>query len=97
MYPLFHAYRLTRRCPCGVVVNMLDCNIIVNSYHIIKFTFSLLPLETWRCPWRNGYRHRKWTRLHEFKSLTRLIAFSHSTNTLGKGVNPIILPPDMGK
>ena len=22
---------------------------------------------------------------------------SHSTNTLGKGVNPIILPPAMGK
>ena len=25
------------------------------------------------------------------------IAFSHSTNTLGKGMNPIILPPAMGK
>ena len=25
------------------------------------------------------------------------IAFSHSTNTLGKGLNPIILPPAMGK
>ena len=23
--------------------------------------------------------------------------FSHSTNTLGKGMNPIILPPAMGK
>ena len=23
--------------------------------------------------------------------------FPHSTNTLGKGMNPIILPPDMGK
>ena len=38
-----------------------------------------------------------WTRRHEFKSWTRLIAFSHSTNTLGKGMNPIILPPAMGK
>ena len=28
---------------------------------------------------------------------TSLIAFSHSTNTLGKGMNPIILPPAMGK
>ena len=26
-----------------------------------------------------------------------LIAFSHSTNTLGKGINPIILPPAMDK
>ena len=51
----------------------------------------------WRCSWCNGYRHRKWTRRHEFKSWARLIAFSHSTNTLGKGMNPIILPPAMGK
>ena len=29
----------------------------------------------WGCPWCNGYRHRKWTRRHEFKSWTRLIAF----------------------
>ena len=24
-------------------------------------------------------------------------SISHSTNTLGKGINPIILPPAMGK
>ncbi len=30
----------------------------------------------------------------EFKSWTRLIAFSH---TLEKGMNPIIFPPAMGK
>ena len=28
-----------------------------------------------RCPWCNGYRRRKWTQRHEFKSWTRLIAF----------------------
>ena len=48
-----------------------------------------------RCPWCNGYRRRNWTRRHEFKSWTDCI--SHSTNTLGKGMNPIILPPAMGK
>ena len=32
---------------------------------------------------------------HEFKSWTDCI--SHSTNTIGKGMNPIILPPAMGK
>ena len=48
-----------------------------------------------RCPWCNGYRHRNWTRRHEFKWWTDCI--SHSTNTLGKGMNPIILPPAMGK
>ena len=48
----------------------------------------------WRCPWCNGYRRRKWTRQHKFKSLTRLIAFHIA---LGKDMNPIILPPAMGK
>ena len=43
----------------------------------------------------NGYRRRNWTRRHEFKSWTDCI--SHSTNTLGKGMNPNILPPAMGK
>ena len=28
-----------------------------------------------RCLWCNGYRRRKWTRRHEFKSGTRLIAY----------------------
>ena len=48
-----------------------------------------------KCPWCNGYRRRKWTRRHEFKSWTDCI--SHSTKTIGKGMNPIILPPAMGK
>ena len=29
----------------------------------------------WRYPWCSRYRRRKWTRWHEFKSWTRLIAF----------------------
>ena len=29
----------------------------------------------WRCPWCNGYHHRKWTQQHKFKFWTRLIAF----------------------
>ena len=49
----------------------------------------------WRCPWCNGYRRRNWTRRHEFISWTDWS--SHSTNTLGKGIKPIILPPAMGK
>ena len=28
-----------------------------------------------RYPWCNGYRRRKWTRRHKFKSWTRLVAF----------------------
>ena len=51
----------------------------------------------WRCLWCNGYRRRKWTRRHEFKILDETDYISRSTNTLGKGMNPIILPPAMGK
>ena len=36
------------------------------------------------CPWCNGYRRRKWTRKHEFKSWTRLIAFHIALIPLGK-------------
>ena len=38
----------------------------------------------WRCPWCNGYRRRKWTRRHEFKSWTRIIAFHIALISLGK-------------
>ena len=34
--------------------------------------------------WCNGYRPRKWTRRHEFKSWTRLIAFHIALIPLGK-------------
>ena len=37
-----------------------------------------------RCPWCNCYRRRKWTRRHEFKSWTRLIAFHIALIPLGK-------------
>ena len=37
-----------------------------------------------RCPWCNCYRRRKWTRRHEFKSWTRLIAFPIALIPLGK-------------
>ena len=37
-----------------------------------------------RCLWCNGYRRRKCTRQHEFKSWTRLIAFHIALILLGK-------------
>ena len=46
--------------------------------------------------WCNGY-------VMEMETATRVQildetdCISHSTNTLGKGMNPIILPPAMGK
>ena len=47
-----------------------------------------------RCPWCNGYLRRKWTRR---QILDETDCISHSINTLGKGMNPIILPSAMGK
>ena len=44
-----------------------------------------------------------WLSSQEMDSATRVQildeagCISHSTNTLGKGMNPIILPPAMGK
>ena len=38
----------------------------------------------WRCPWCSRYRRRKWTRRHEFKSWTTLIAFHIALIPLGK-------------
>ena len=36
------------------------------------------------CPWCTGYRRRKWTRRHEFKSWTRPIAFHIALIPWGK-------------
>ena len=40
-----------------------------------RVSLGLTGGRLWRCPWCNGYRRRIWTRRHEFKSWTRLIAF----------------------
>ena len=39
----------------------------------------------------------KWTRRDEFKSWTILIAFHIALIPIGKGMNPIILPPAMDR
>ena len=66
----------------------------------LTINVRLKPLRTFlhttfrRCPWCNGYRRRKWTRRHEFKSWTTLTALHIALIPLG---NPIILPPAIGK
>ena len=40
--------------------------------------------KTWRYTWCNSYRCWKWTRRHDFKSWTRLIAFHIALIPLGK-------------
>ena len=51
---------------------------IGNTYYF-KIYLSNISI----CPWCKGYRHRKWTRRHEFKSWTRLIAFHIDLIPLG--------------
>ena len=63
--------------------------IVFNHYiRSIALCFSLSldskVTENGWCPWCNGYRHREWTRRHEFKSWTRLIAFHIALIPLGK-------------
>ena len=67
------------------------------SMYCCSFACKSVPVDKWSCPWCNGYRRRKWTRRHEFKPWARLIEFSIAHSTLGKGINPIILPPAKGK
>ena len=51
----------------------------------------------WRCPWRNGNGHGVGNGHGDTSSNPGQDCISHSTNTLGKGMNPIILPPAMDK
>ena len=60
---------------------------LMPSIHVLHqfFNESGLCHNTFsKCPWCNGYRRRKWTLRHEFKSWTRLIAFHIALIPLGK-------------
>ena len=52
---------------------------------------------TKRCPWCNGYCPLEMDTATQVQILDETDCISHSTNTLGKGLNPIILPPATGK
>ena len=49
------------------------------------------------CPWCNGYSRRGMDTATRVQILDETDCISHSTNTLGKGMNPIILLLAMGK
>ena len=59
----------------------LTASLLVNTF-FCKYNSFLLYLLRW--PWCNCYRRRKWTRRHEFKSWTWLIAFHIALIPLGK-------------
>ena len=52
--------------------------------HTDIYIYIYIYIYTYICPWCNGYRRRKWTRRHKFKSWTRLIAFHIALIPLGK-------------
>ena len=52
--------------------------------YLINFSLGNFGLVAYQRSWCNGYRRRKWTRRHEFKSETRLIAFHIALIHLGK-------------
>ena len=62
-----------------IVDKIYDISITIYVIIIIVILFII-----WKYPWCNGYRRRKWTRRHEFKSWTRLIAFHIALIPLGK-------------
>ena len=71
-------------CVCGSVFKLL----FSSHFGLIPVLRILEKLSNvkfvWRCRWCNGYRRRKWTRRHEFKSWTKLIAFHIALIPLGK-------------
>ena len=66
------------RSPHGTAANMLNCGLEISKFELQSHYYVYL------CPWCNGYRRRNWTRRHEFKSWTRLIAFHIALIPLGK-------------
>ena len=50
-----------------------------------------------RCSWFNGYPRKKMDTATRVQILDETDCISHDTNTLGKGMNPIIFPPVIGK
>ena len=66
-------------------MNKILCDTELQTNHPIqKIRLSINKKKRWRCPWCNGYCRRTWTRRHEFKSWTWLIAFHIALIPLGK-------------
>ena len=92
-------YKLFIRNVCVYFGSSLLFKHVLNKdtfclYYFIKILSSFLIR---RSPLCNGYRHMKIDTATQVQILADANCISHSTNTLGKGMNPIILPPAMGK
>ena len=74
-------WKLTEMCmprKLWAKYGLVDC--VITQHDILR----VYKCNLMRCPWSNGYRRRKWTRRHEFKSWPRLIAFHIALIPLGK-------------
>ena len=69
-------------CVCSYIW-LLVCVWVYDDTYITEHIWRC-PWCNRRCLWCNGYRRRKWTWRHEFKSWTRLIAFHIALIALGK-------------
>ena len=63
---------------------ILTASTMVSYFFLFGKQFDLLHVHKHWSPWCNGYRRRKWTRRHEFKSWPRLVAFHIALIPLGK-------------
>ena len=66
------------------ILNFQESTIILNAHSKKVWKHIICTSHIYTCPWYNGYHRRKWTRGHEFKSWTRLIAFHIALIPLGK-------------
>ena len=83
---IFNSFSLFSRLWWLFQVHQLSLVSLSPSLARCKYSliFSLLLFIHWRCMWCNSYRRWKWTRRHEFKFWTRLIAFHIALIPLGK-------------
>ena len=82
------SYYIVAKSFIDVKVGILVWFDLLGFYGISNMVGYLMPNHvyiyiTW-VSWWNGYRRRKWTRRHEFKSWTTLIAFHIALIPLGK-------------
>ena len=88
---------------CGEGLKPITSKLCILQILDLKFLGKMVIRETikypilWRCPWCSRYRRREMNTAIRVQILDETDCISHSTNTLGKGMNPIILPPAMGK
>ena len=99
----FHVYNINKSAHTKNVWKLILCASYINcSYGQIPISFTILsglpcPTSRRRCPWCSRYRRREMNTATRVQILDETDCISHSTNTLGKGMNPIIFPPAMGK